>query len=609
MQGSIIQTPDKLRTWLSTLSYDCVALDTETTSLNYLQLDIIGVSLSDDNQVCYIDCWSKYKEPLLEILREEIPKIRQLVCHNISFDAKVLYKLGISHTTNIVCTMTAMHLLDENGPKGLKDLAQRYLGATNTIGYEKAIVLGYKAELFYQYACNDAKWTIQLWRLIEPWLKEQQLYSLFFDIEMPFQYVLRDLEVNGVLIDRSALDNAEQRLRKEWRGLQLACFNAGGIKYQTQHMLFGDAEYVGEINLDSPSQLSKFIVGRLNVQLTQQSESGREKDLYTVDKAVLEGLRDTHPFFSRLLDYRAVSKVLNTFLEKLPLYIDSDGRVRASFNNCVARTGRLSSSNPNMQQLPRPDTVGGCVRELLIPKPGYVFLAADYSGQELRVLAEVSRDPTMIGAFIAGQDVHLTTANDFFELGIPNELLFTAHPGYPEVKKKFEESRSLAKTINFGISYGKTATGFAKDWNVSKDEAQKTIDNYFDKFPRIKAAIEKCTQQVIRHGYVRNLAGRIRRLESGQKRSYRQAFNFLIQGYSADMIKQAAIKVFWLLQKHPEWDCRIVLSVHDELVYEIKEEYADVAIPLIKYEMEHAVSICVPLVVDIHKGKNYAEAK
>jgi len=249
------------------------------------------------------------------------------------------------------------------------------------------------------------------------------------------------------------------------------------------------------------------------------------------------------------------------------------------------------------------------VRSFIIAPEGKVLLCGDYAGQELRVLAHVAQEPTMIAAFLKNQDVHLLLANDFYDLGIPEEYITTTHPEYNSIISKFKPQRNDIKTVNFGLAYGKTKYGFAADFGWSVPKAEQFIAKYFERFPQIKTAIDKCNELVKKQKAIRNLTGRIRRFDHVDDKVLRQAFNFCIQGASADMMKKAAVDTFYLCQKHPEWDCKFILSVHDELVYEVNDEYKDIALTEIKYTMEHAVELCVPMIVDINYGLNYSIAK
>jgi DNA polymerase-1 len=608
MQGSTIITPKGLAQWLSDLDRSLVACDTETSSLKQYELELLGVSLCDGRKSCYVDLLNgELYESFIEILRQEIPTIKRIVFHNAPFDMRVLYKAGIKHTQDIVCTMTAAFLLDENNSVGLKELAVRLLGESDVLSYDRAVVNGFKSKTFYEYARHDAEWTWALWRLLGPQLDAENLSPLFFDVEMPFQYVLRDLEINGVLIDQTKLSTMSAGLHEEIGKLQLDTYTAGGINYVTQKGLWGDVSHCGGLNLDSPEKLSEFIRSKLGIVLTEQSDTGS----FSVDKHVLSGLANQSEFVRCLLQYREAVKLQTMFLDKAGSFIDGDGRIRASFNNCVARTGRLSSSGPNLQQLPKKGTRFGSIRSLIVAPPGYSLVSADYAGQELRVLAEVSRDLTMIESFIAGKDLHLAMANKFFQLGIPESCLYKAYSDYEQVCKQYKKERDKSKIINFGIAYGKTEIGFSQDWNIPVEDAKRIIENYFAAAPRVKGAIDACKRDLDSNGYVCNLAGRRRRLVPHNNHSYRQAFNFLIQGFSADLVKKAsALALMQVMWTHPEWDCKIIMQVHDELVFELLTECVPTAVPLIKYVLEHAWDgLCIPMAVDIHSGHDYSECK
>jgi len=249
------------------------------------------------------------------------------------------------------------------------------------------------------------------------------------------------------------------------------------------------------------------------------------------------------------------------------------------------------------------------VRSFIVAPKGKVLLCADYSGQELRVLAHVAKEPTMIQAFLNNQDVHLLLANSFYKLGIGDDDLITVNPNYNAIKKNFKTERDNIKTVNFGIAYGKTKYGFAADFGWPVNKAEKFVNTYFDRYPKIKDAIDKCNSLVRKQKAIRNLTGRIRRFDHVDNRVLRQAFNFCVQGPSADMMKKAAGDTHKLCKSRPEWDCKLILSVHDELVYEVDEEHVDIALAEIKYTMEHAIKLVVPMAVDISYGKNYSIAK
>jgi len=419
-----------------------------------------------------------------------------------------------------------------------------------------------------------------------------------------------DMKINGALIDQNAIKGLRAKLQAIIDKLEIAMYEAGNISYicggvdgQTHNM-------VSNINLNSPAQLSELLLS-LGVKLTEKTKPSKlyPKGQYSTKKVVLESVRNQHEFVGLLLDYRKAISLMNKFLKPLPEFVQEDGRIRTNFHNTVAVTGRLSSSKPNLQQLPKDNTGPLPLRQVIIAPPGRKLICSDYSGQELRVLAHVSKDPTMIQAFKDKLDVHLMVANIFFDLGIPQEALLTTHPDFKMYRKKFKAERDKIKAVNFGLAYGKGAYGFSKDWNISQDEAQQFIDDYFNRFSKIKESIDKCTNELQHHKQVRTILGRVRRFDYVTKRAIRQAYNFLIQSPSADMMKAAAGDVRKLCLQYPEWDCRLVLSVHDELVFEVKKIYAEEAAKEIKYTMEQAIKLCIPLTIDIGVGDNYGQAK
>jgi DNA polymerase-1 len=355
------------------------------------------------------------------------------------------------------------------------------------MSFEDAFNLGPKNPKFYEYAMTDA---IEAWKLYKQQtfeLKRQNLDNLFYNIEMPFQFCLRDLAINGLLIDKDTLATATEEVRGLVLDKQVEIYKCLGVPYVDRLNLVGEREVITHLNINSPKQIGKVLLG-LELELTEFTKEGDP----ATGKHVLESLRGQHPFIQLLLDYRSISRLCSGFLKPMPDHIDPDGRLRPDFNNCVAVTGRLTSSNPNFQNLPRErKDAPASVRALLVAPPGRKLVCADFSGQELRVLAQVSQDPTMLEAFRKNQDLHLTTAKMFFELDIPDECLVTSHPKYDYYKTKYKEERDKAKTINFGISYGKTPIGFSKDWHVSEKEATEIVNGYFKKFPRVQKAIRR----------------------------------------------------------------------------------------------------------------------
>lgn len=614
MNTTILKTYNEISQWFIKNDISTVSFDTETTSLNYIDMKLLGMSFCNGKEVCYIDL-SPGKDAIAikDLLNFHfMESIQTLIMHNAPFDLKVLYKYGITDpTSDIFDTMTAAHLLDENGPKGLKELALIKLGYTDAIPFSKAIVNGPSSDMFYKYASNDAMWTWELYTKQRVELRTQNLEKLFYNVEMPFQYVLRDLAINGVLVDTDKLSKAQEDVNKLLWDTELEIYKTlvdVNVVHTVTTNLLGEEEICSSLNLDSPKQVSA-IIEKLGLDVEYFTDSGQ----IVTAKYAMEGLKNQHPFIPLMLKYRKLSKLKSSFLDALPRFIDPDGRIRPDFSNIVAVTGRVICSHPNLMTLPRDNKdTPASVRECLIAPEGKKFIVLDYSGQELRVLAIQAHDKKMIEALQEGKDLHLTTAKEMFNLEIPEECLYTNHPEHEFYKNKFKDERDKAKTVNFGISYGKTPMGFAKDWNVPVKEAEDFIEKYFSKFPAIRKAISKCRAYVKNYFRINNLAGRRRRFKLISNRAFRQAFNFLIQGFSADISKAGCNNVRRVLLNHLEWAAKFILVVHDEIVIEIKEKYVNEAMPLIKAAAESVfIKELAPvgMKADISFGGNYSEAK
>lgn len=605
MIKSALKTYKDIKAWFDKANTDILAIDTELVDKNWLTMKLAGISFCDGKQACYIDLVDGLEDTgiVTYYLSTILTNTKLVIFHNAPFDLMVLYKYSFIVPDNIFCTMTAAHLIDENQRKGLKLLAQKYLGVTETIDWNEAITQGFHSHKFYNYALNDVYWTWKLAQIFIPELKRQGLWDLWYNIERPFQWCLRDLAINGIAVDGKKLLELHEQLRKEIVRLQLKMYEVGEIEYYVQMLLDGTKEIIPTINLNSSQQLVELITDKLKVELTETTDKGQ----LSTKNSVLKSVENKHEFIKLLLEYRIAAKILNSFLIPLPNLIQEDGRIRVNFMNTVAVTGRVSASR--LHQLPKDNTGPVPVRQCFIAPPEKKLICADYAGQELRVLAHVSKDPTMIQAFKDKIDVHFLIANIFFDLKIPVEALVETHPDYKSYRKKFKAERDKIKAVNFGIAYGKSAYGFSKDWGIPEKEAKKFIDDYFKRFPKIKKAIAKCSYKTRQQKAIRNLTGRIRRFEWVDNAALRQSFNFLIQSASADMMKKAAGNVRQLCLEHSEWECLLVLTVHDELVWEINEQYVEEALPLIKEAMESAIELCIPVVVDINFGDNYQEAK
>lgn len=614
MKVSAIRTYANVLNVFKSWDTTVLSIDTELTDINWLTMNIAGMSLCNGRKACYIDLLDNpEQDDILELIKMQLGDTQEFIFHNAPFDLMVLNKYGIDLTgSDIFCTMTAAHLLDETQAKGLKTLAKKYLhiDASDVMTFNEASSKGMHSNRFYNYAIDDAIWTWNLYTIFEKMLAYQDLESLFFNIEMPFQFCLMDMKINGALIDGNALKGLRLQTQNLKDKLERAMYEAGGISNCGGYDINGPIEMLPSVNIDSPTQLVE-LLQKLGVKLTEKTKPSKTHPhgVYSTAAGALAKVADQHEFVQLLLEYRGVNSLMSKFLKPLPEHIQADGRIRCNFHNTVAVTGRLSSSKPNLQQLPKDNTGPLPLRQVIIPLKGYKLVCADYSGQELRVLAHVSRDPAMIQAFNDNKDVHLMIANAFFELGIPPEELVESHPNFKGHRKKFKAQRDQIKTVNFGLAYGKTAFGFSKDWNMPVEEAQAFIDSYFARFPKLKEAMDRCADELKSHKQVSTILGRVRRFKHVTNRAIRQAFNHLIQSPSADMMKAAAGNFREIIQRHPEWDSKLILSIHDELVYEVKEEYAEEMAASLKDIMESAVQLTIPVLVDVGIGTNYGESK
>jgi DNA polymerase-1 len=610
MKKQVLHTKSDLDHWFL-WKQGKFAFDTETTSLRYTEMDIVGMSFCDGQEACYIDLWQNpEKEAILERLKEIFDlNIKKLIMHSAKFDLKVLHKLGFNFVTNnIFCTQTAAHLLDEVGQNGLKYLAKTVLKVSGVLNYDD-VKDNYKSQKFYDYAINDAIWTWQLHEVYDKELRWQALDKLFFGIEMPFQFVLRDLEINGVLVDvdkMKVLDKQLEEMIFDWK-IKLLTF--ADLKYGIQYNLLDGKADVISANLNSSTQLVEIIQDRLGLKITEITKGGKP----SAGVKSLQKLKGKHEFIDLLLQFKKAVKMHDSFTSTFPSFVESDGRIRTSFNNCVATTGRLSSSNPNLQQLPKKKSDFPIdFRSCFIAPKGKKLIVIDFSGQELRVCGHVSQDKKMIEAFNKKVDLHLLFANKLFNLGLPKWCLKETDRDYENIKEQYGEKRDIAKNkVAFPLIYGSTAYGIAASNSISEELAQSYIDEFFDLYPDVKKTVDKCIRQVRNQGYVRNGAGRKRRFKEIKAKAFRQAFNFLIQGYCADLLRVASVKVreFIEVPSNVNADLKFLLLIHDELVLECDENEIGWVVPSLKRIIEDSVELTVKLPVEIGVGRNYSEAK
>ena len=560
----------------SFFSFDC-----ETTSINTFEAKLVGISFSTSPEhASYIPLGHKEGKQLdlktvMTKLKPFLESDKTKYGHNIKYDIEVLIKYGLRVAPPYFDTMVAAYLLDPvSGGYNLKKVGARYLGRHEMIKFtelEAEIFSDIKIDLATEYACSDADVTLMLGEVFEKKLKDKNLWKLFKDIEMPLIEVLVELEENGVYVDTKELNKLSAGMDKQMQELERHIFSIAGE----------------EFNLNSPKQLSVILFDKLKLPVIKKGKTGP-----STNAEVLEELSEKFEIAQKLLEYRSYSKLKSTYVDVLPELINKKtGRIHASFNQTITATGRLSSSDPNMQNIPIRSELGKKIREAFVPqKKGWVILAADYSQIELRILAHLSRDPVLLKAFKEGKDVHQATAD---ELGI---------------------SRDAAKTVNFGIIYGISDFGLAKSLKIKRTEAAEFIKKYFEKHTGVKEFIDKTIKEARETGEVCTMLKRIRPLPDINSpnhglRSFteRTAINTPVQGSAADMIKVAMVRIRDICgeSRSP----KLILQVHDELVFEVLEEEVEKVKKIIQREMEQALKLDIPVKVDIEVGKSWGEAK
>ena len=588
-----------LARWLERLeSAELFAFDTETTSLDYMRADIVGVSFAvEPGRAAYVPVGHRYpgapeqlaREYVLERLRPLLedpdrPKLGQ----NLKYDMSVLARAGIALQGIAFDTMLESYVLDSTASRhDMGSLALKYLGR-DTVSYEDVAGKGARqigfdevaVEQAARYAAEDADVTLQLHRVLWPRLEETpSLRKVFLEIEMPLVPVLSRMERTGVLIDTEMLARQSEELAARIRGIEQQAWTVAG----------------GEFNLGSPKQLQEILFGRLGLPVISKTPKGQP----STAESVLQELAADYELPRLILEHRALSKLKSTYTDKLPQMVNPDtGRVHTSYHQAVAATGRLSSSDPNLQNIPVRTEEGRRIRRAFVAPPGHLLLAADYSQIELRIMAHLSQDPGLLRAFELGLDIHRATAAEVFGVA-PAQV--TA------------DQRRAAKAINFGLIYGMSAFGLARQLGIDRAEAQAYVDLYFARYPGVKAFMDRTRDQARERGYVETVFGRrlyIPDIRAGnsQRRQYaeRTAINAPMQGSAADIIKRAMIEVDRELVQGD--GIRMIMQVHDELVFEVPEARAAEVGRRVQAIMESAADLRVPLVVDVGTGPNWDEA-
>jgi DNA polymerase-1 len=600
----IVQDEKTFKHWLKKLKQaKLFAFDTETTSLDYMQAKIVGVSFAvKAGEAAYVPLMHKVKHEdpeggdqldrdfVLEQLRPLLEDPKQAkVGQNLKYDMSVLANYDIQLRGIEFDTMLESYVLDSTATRhDMDSLALKYLDH-QTIRYEDVAGKGVKQVTFDQvpiatagpYAAEDADITLQLHQTLWPELeKEPRLASLFREIEMPLLSVLSHIERNGVLVDAKMLAKQSSELAKRLEEIKLESFDVAGE----------------EFNLASPKQIQVILFEKLGLPVLKKTPKGAPS---TAEEVLVELALD-YPLPKLILEHRGMSKLKSTYTDKLPERIDPDtGRVHTSYHQAVASTGRLSSSDPNLQNIPIRSEEGRRIRQAFIAPKNHTILAADYSQIELRIMAHLSGDEGLLKAFAAGEDIHRATAAEVFGMS---------------VEEVSNEQRRSAKAINFGLIYGMSAFGLGRQLGITRHAAQEYVDLYFQRYPGVKDFMDSTRESARENGYVETVFGRRLYLpeinhRNAMRRQYaeRTAINAPMQGTAADIIKRAMIEVDQWIEKSG-LDVTLIMQVHDELVFEIHKDLVDEAKPEIDRLMTQVAKLQVPLVVDIGTGKNWDEA-
>jgi len=568
--------------------------DTETTGLDIIDAELVGIAFCIKPGEAWYVPFPEDQEKAEKLALEfkdilEDPKIEK-TGQNLKFDIGVLKNYDIHVNGKLFDTMLAHYLLQPDMRHNMDVLAETYLdyrpmsieSLIGKKGKNQKSMRNVPLDTITAYACEDADVTRQLRDVFEPMLKEYKLTKLFDEMETPLIYVLADMESHGVKIDTEALEDYSLKLKKDIELIEEEIYKLAGAKF----------------NIGSPKQLGDILFDKLKI--TEKAKKTKTKQ-YSTSEDVLSKLVDKHEIVSKILDYRSLTKLKSTYVDVFPRLIsEKTGRLHASFNQTVAATGRLSSNNPNLQNIPIRTEQGREIRKAFVPgNKDHVLLAADYSQIELRIIASLSKDKAMIDAFKKGLDIHAATAAKVFGV---------------ELDDVDKEMRRKAKTVNFGIVYGISAFGLSDRLNIARGEAFEIIENYFAQYPGIKKYMDDTIAFAREHQYVETIMGRRRYINdinssNGAVRGYaeRNAINSPIQGSAADMIKLAMIRIHEEMEKK-KLKSKMILQVHDELVFDTIKDELDTLKKIVESNMKNAIKLDVNLVVDMNTGSNWLEA-
>lgn len=570
-----------------------LSLDTETTSTNALEAELVGLSFAvKENEAFYVAIPASREEALqyVNIFKSlyEDPQILK-VGQNIKYDYEVLRQYGVDVQGPMFDTMLAHYVLQPELHHNMDYMAETLLNY-RTVHIEELIGAKGRGQRnmrdlaprqVYEYACEDADVTLRLKNVLEPRLAEADAERLFRDIEMPLVRVLADMELNGVCLDTAALAATRRSFTERMEQYERHAYELAGKSF----------------NISSPKQVGDILFGEMKiVEKPKKTKTGQ----YVTSEEVLQQLRDKAPIVDDILNYRGLKKLLGTYVEALPKLVNPrTGRIHTSFNQAVTATGRLSSSDPNLQNIPVRDDDGKEIRKCFVPEPGCRFFSADYSQIELRIMAHLSGDENMIEAFREGFDIHRATAAKIW---------------HKEMAAVTDAQRKQAKQANFGIIYGITTFGLAQRMNMGNNEARQLIDDYFATFPKVHAYMEQAKELARQHGYAETLFGRRRYLPDIVSRNAtvrgfaeRNAINAPIQGSEADIIKLAMIRI-WQRFKAEGLRSKMILQVHDELNFSVFPDEAERVERIVIEEMQGVCTLSVPLTADAGWGDNWLEA-
>lgn len=569
--------------------------DTETTSVDSHTAELVGLAFSWKPGEAYYVAVSDNRDEataMAQVFKSALESdLSVKIGHNIKYDINVLSNYGIDVAEPLFDTMVAHYLLEsDNNRRSMDVLAETYLkykpqSITELIGKKgknQKSMRDVPVEEVVEYAGEDADITLQLKSTFAPELAKGKEEGIFKDLEMPLIKVLSDMEMQGVKLDTNMLAEYSESLGKDILSIEKQIYETAGE----------------EFNIASPKQVGEVLFDKLQVtDKPKKTKTGQ----YATNEEVLQSLHGKHPIIGQILEYREVVKLKNTYVDPLPNLINPvTGKIHTSFNQVVAATGRLSSDNPNLQNIPIRTEKGRKIREAFVPQgDDFTLLSADYSQVELRIIAALSKDEGMMNAFKEGIDIHSTTASKVYGVDL-NDVT--------------REMRSNAKTVNFGIIYGISAFGLSQRIGISRKEAKEIIDNYFEQFPRIKAYMDESIEFARQHGYVETVLGRRRYLRdinsaNAVVRGFaeRNAINSPIQGSAADLIKKAMIAVHHEL-KTKEFKSKLVLQVHDELVLDVHTSEVEEVSKMVQDKMSHAFDLGVPLDVEYSTGENWLVA-